>query len=100
MLNAFSNYLSTWLQPKESFVESIRPLCSFFDCLHDDQLLDEHRQIQDLVSMIDTEKFIGFNSWCISDLSATYPVGANGHIMEDGHKHVADIVIKHINSDL
>lgn len=100
MLNAFSNQLSTWLQPAESFVESIRPLCSFFDYSNDDQLLNEHRQIQDLMRMIDTEKFIGFNSWCINDLSATCPVGVNGHILEDGHRQVADIVIKHIDSEL
>ncbi len=100
MLNTMSNRLSTWLQPKEKFIDSIKPFCEFFDYLNDDQLLQEHHQIQSMMSMIDTQKFIKWKDWAITDLSRHFPTGPGSHILEDGHKALSTIVIEHINQYL
>jgi hypothetical protein len=100
MINTMPCHLETWLQSKESFIQAIKPLCDFFDYLDDTQLWLEHDQIQSMLSMIDLKRFIRWKDWCIRDLSNHYPVGPNGHILEDGHRAVAEIVIKHINQTL
>jgi hypothetical protein len=87
----------SWLQPRENFINATRHLLDFFDCLTDNQLLNEHTQIQDLVSMIDTSTFIEWNSWTITDLSSIYKCGPGGHILEEGHQAVANKVIEYYN---
>jgi len=100
MINTMPNHLMKWLQPKENFIESIKPLCDFFDYLNDDQLLQEHYQIQSMASMIDKEKFIKWGKWAITDLSKHFPIGPGGHILEDGHDNLSTIVIEKINQHL
>jgi hypothetical protein len=100
MLNTVTNQLSSWSQSSDKFIESIRPMCSFFDYLNDEQLLKEHSQIQEMLSMIDMKKFIGFGEWCIMDLSKYHPVGPGGHILENGHRELANIAINHIDQCL
>jgi hypothetical protein len=98
MLNTMSNDLSSWLQSREKFINSTRHLIEFFDYLDDTQLLNEHAQIQDLNSMIDTSTFIEWSNWAITDLKSTYKCGPTGHILEEGHQAVANKVIKHYNN--
>ena len=97
MLNTCDNNLSSWLQSRETFINATKHLLDFFDYLNDDQLLDEHTQIQDLVSMIDTSTFLEWNSWTITDLSLSYKCGPKGHILEEGHQAVANKVIEYYN---
>jgi hypothetical protein len=98
MLNNTDNHLSIWLQPQNMFIESVRPLLEFFDYLNDDQLLEEHRQIQELDSMIDKSKFIEWNNWVLGDMTKKYPCGPRGHILEDGHQAVAKKVLEYYNN--
>lgn len=98
MLNTFDNNLTLWLQPVEKFISANKHLISFFDCVNDTQLLEEQQIIQDLVSMIDKFKFIKWGDWHISSLCKKYPCGPGGHILEDGHKQVADIVTTFYNN--
>jgi hypothetical protein len=100
MLNTASNNLPAWLQPQEKFINATKHLLDFFDYLNDDQLLNEHLQIQELHSMIDTSTFIEWNSWSIRDLCSSYPCGPGGHILEDGHQAVANKVVKYYNKTL
>ena len=97
MLNTGDNNLSLWLQPKGKFIDATRHLLDFFDYLNDDQLLNEHLQIQELNSMIDKSTFIEWNNWAITDLTLNYPCGPFGHLLEDGHWAVANKVIEYYN---
>ena len=63
----------------------------------DDQLLNEHLQIQELHLMINKSTFIEWNSWTIEDLKSIYPCGPCGHILEDGHCAVANKVVEYYN---
>lgn len=95
MLNAFSNELEYWLAPKHDFISAVKHLISFFDNINDDQLLAEHEQIQKLCGMIDTSRFIGWNDFVIAELSEDIARGPGGHILEDGHKMVAEKILYH-----
>jgi hypothetical protein len=97
MLNAFNNNLAAWLQPRDKFIDATKNLLDFFDYLNDDQLLNEHDQIQELVSMIDFSHFVDWNSWEIFKLASNYKCGPGGHILEDGHQAVANKVIECYN---
>lgn len=95
MMNTFCNSLTKWTQPPETFINSVRPLIDFFDYLNDDQLLQEQSQIQKMISLIDTETFVGWNNWTLTSMSLLYPKGENGHILEEGHQAVANMVLDH-----
>jgi hypothetical protein len=100
MLNTTSNNLSLWLQPREKFINATKSLLDFFDYLNDDQLLNEHLQIQELNSLINQSTFIEWNRWSIADLRSSYPCGKGGHLLEDGHQKVANKVVKYYNKTL
>jgi hypothetical protein len=100
MLNTTSNNLSLWLQPREKFINATKILLNFFNYLNDEQLLNEHLQIQELNSLVDQSTFIEWNRWSITDLKSIYPCGQGGHLLEDGHQEVANKVIKHYNKTL
>lgn len=97
MLNAVPNNLSIWLQPQETFIESVKPLLEFFDCIDDQQLLDEHRQIQHLNSLIDTSRFLDWNKWYITSMRRDYPCGPGKHLLEEGNQALAKKVLDHYN---
>jgi hypothetical protein len=97
MLNTISNNLSAWLQPQEKFIDATRHLLDFFNYLNDDQLLNEHLQIQELHSMINKSTFIEWNNWSIKNLCSSHPCGPGGHLLEKGHQAVANKVIEYYN---
>lgn len=97
MLNTMENNLHRWLQPHNLFIEKTRHLISFFDYADDQQLLNEHEQIQALTSLIDKSKFIGWNEWYILSLRTDYPCGPGGHLLEAGHDAVAKKVLDYYN---
>ena len=100
MLNATHNHLQIWLQPQEKFIESTKHLLEFFNYLDDTQLLNEHAQIQKLVSMIDMSTVVEWGAWAITDLKLTHPCGPNEHILESGHQAVANKVLEYYNKNL
>lgn len=97
MLTTMNNNLSAWLSPAHRFIDSCRHLIDFFDYAHDDQLLQEHQEIQNLIFLIDKSKFIEWNSWSLQDLCKTHPCGPKGHILDLGHRKVAKKVLEYYN---
>lgn len=97
MLNASDNNLALWLQPRDKFIAATKHLLNFFEFLSDDELLKQCNQIQELNAMINPKNFIDWNHWAITDLSSIYQCGPRGHILEDGHRAVANKVIECYN---
>jgi hypothetical protein len=95
MLNTMENNLSKWLTPKESFVNSVKDLINF-DSMNDEQIFDEYKEIQYYISLIDFSKFYRWNEFCIEKLCGQFPVGPEGHILEDGHEYLANLIYKHV----
>jgi hypothetical protein len=98
MLNAFKNQLSNWLVDQDKFISANRRFIPFFDYLNNNQLLDIPLEINSLVKQIDTSKFVNWNEFSIAELGKTYPTGPGGHLLVDGHKQVAKIVIEKYNT--
>ena len=97
MVNTFNNNLSIWLSPKDKFITALRPLITAFDGYSDEQLLEEYDNIQLLVNLIDTTKFIEWNKWHIASIVSTsnIPCGPNGHFLDEGHRIVMERIISH-----
>jgi hypothetical protein len=94
MINSCPNNINRWTSDKDSFNNNVKSLLCF-DFMNDDQLLNEHLEIQALLKEISFENFLGWNTWCITDLKSEYPLGAGGHLLEQGHKAIADYILKH-----
>ena len=95
MINTMDNHLSTWLAPKEVFIDSVKELINF-NSMNDEQIFDEYKEIQYYISLIDFSKFYKWNNFYITQLAQQYPIGPGGHILEDGHKHLADLIYTHV----
>lgn len=96
MLNTVPNDLGVWLAPKEQFINSVKSLINI-DLMDDQQILNEHSEIQQYVSLIDTEKFYKWNEFSITNLLKFFPIGPKGHILEDGHLHLSNLLYQYIN---
>ena len=94
MLNADHNNIDRWTTDIHNFNNSVKSLVCF-DNMNDNQLLNEHKEIQQLLTQIDFEKFIGWNTWWISKFSQEYATGSTGHLLEEGHNAVANQILKY-----
>ena len=94
MVNTANNHLNRWLSGPDDFNDSIKSLVCF-DQMSDDLLLQEHQEIQQLLSLIDTTYFVGWNTWCLTDELKKYPVGPTGHLLEQGHSATAEYILNH-----
>lgn len=94
MINATDNNLNQWTAPWQTFNSSVKSLLCF-DLMNDQQLHDEHVEIQNLIQKINFEKFIGWGSWHITKLAQNYPVGATRHLLDQGHQAVAEYISTH-----
>jgi hypothetical protein len=95
MINTVSNNLNCWATPKETFIESVKNLINF-DLMNDDQLFAEHEEIQYYLNIIDLTKFYRWGEFHINQLCKQFPVGPYGHILKDGHEHLANLLYNHI----
>ena len=94
MINATSNSIDKWTVRWDTFNSSVQSLLCF-DLMDDSQLYAEHHEIQQLIKYIDFQHFLGWNSWCITDLHKQYPVSPTGHLLDQGHRAIADYILKY-----
>jgi hypothetical protein len=94
MLNSVENYVGEWTAGWDNFNNSVKSLLCF-DLMNDDQLYSEHLEIQQLLSQINFDHYIGWNTRCLTTFLSEYPVGVTKHLLEDGHKATAEYIIQH-----
>lgn len=94
MINSVSNHLDRWTSSWQDFSSSVKSLLCF-DLMNDDQLYQEHLEIQKLISMIDLTHFVEWNRWCLTDELTKYPVGPTGHLLEQGHVATASRILNY-----
>lgn len=92
MINACNNSINQWAAAWQNFNNSVKSLLCF-DRMDDIQLYAEHQEIQKLLSQIDYSNFPGWGTWYITSLK--HPVGATGHLLDAGHRAIAEFVLKH-----
>lgn len=95
MVNADHNYLDRWNVDWTNFNSSVQSLLCF-DLMNDDQLLQEHSEIQLLLSQINTDNYVGWNKWWLAKACKMHPVGITGHALADGHQYIADYIINRL----
>jgi len=97
MINTFNNNLHHWLSDESTFIENTKSLMNF-DIMNDEQIFEEFKEIRYYINCIDTHKFYMWNRFCIQNLTSNYKCGPDGHLLEDGHLHIANIVYNHLCS--
>ena len=95
MINTMDNNLNQWLSPKESFISNVKSLINF-DFMTDDQIIDEYKEIQYYISVIDKSKFYNWSDFYITQLCSQFKCGPGGHILDDGHIHLANLLHRQI----
>lgn len=94
MITASNNQIGQWTSGWPNFKDNVKSMLCF-EQIDDNQLFQEHQEIQNLVAQIDLKKYAGWGNWCITDLHSVYATGATNHLLRDGHSAVADYILKH-----
>lgn len=95
MINTFPNELDLWLADKDNFVSATKTLINF-DIMNDNQIFDEYHEIQYYIKLVNFNNFYNWKKFSITDLCKQYPVGPKGHILEQGHEHLANLLYEHL----
>ena len=97
MMNTFSNNLNVWLSDKKNFITNTKSLINFHN-MTDEQIFEEYEEIQYYLNCIDLSKFYQWHNFSIDSLKKQFPYGPNGHILEQGHQHLAVLLYNHLCS--
>jgi hypothetical protein len=92
MINSSHNQIDRWTSSWENFVSSVQSLLCF-DQMDDGQLYQEHKEIQQLVTQINFDHYIGWNTWWLTKDS--FATGATGHYLSQGHEQIAKYILEH-----
>jgi hypothetical protein len=95
MINTMSNSLNKWTASWPNFIDQVKSMINF-DVMNDEQIFAEHKEIQYYVGQIDVSKFYKWNQFNVQDLCSEYECGPGGHILEQGHQQLANLVNKHL----
>jgi len=94
MINSDNNLIDRWTVGWPLFNNSVKSLVCF-DIMDDQQLHNEHVEIQNLLNQINFTSYLGWNTWWLTKLTELYPVGPTKHLLEQGHQASAEYIIKH-----
>ena len=92
MVNTSNNLIDRWTGTWTDFNSSVQSLLCF-DLMNDDQLYQEHEEIQQLLSQINFDHYIGWNTWWITKDS--FPTGPTRHYLSQGHEHIANYILEY-----
>lgn len=96
MINTMNNQLSYWLSSETNFMSSASKFINLH-IMNDQQILDEFREIQYYVKLIDINKFYKWGDFAIVDLAQQFKTGPRHHILEEGHMYLSNLIKKHLN---
>jgi len=94
MLNAFPNNIKRWSSDWKNFNNSVKSLLCF-DKMNDQQLREEHAEIQKTLLEINLDRFVEWSEWNISEFVESFEKGSTGHPLQFGHQKIADYIIKY-----
>lgn len=89
MLNAAYNQYDIFNTTLNNFNDSIHDFVCL-DLMNDEQLCAEHTEIQNYIAEINKNCYYMIEDFHITDLNKIFPVGATGHLLEDGHMEIAN----------
>jgi hypothetical protein len=92
MVNSSHNQIDRWTSSWENFNSSVQSLVAF-DKMNDGQLYQEHEEIQKLLSQINFDYYIGWNTWWL--VKDSFPLSTTGHYLSQGHEHITKYILEH-----
>ena len=99
MIHGPEQHLSQWLAPRDEFIAKTKDLINF-DMMNDKQILDEYEEIQYYISLIDTSKFYGWNTFWMTQLIDKFPTGQNLHLLEEGNQYLANVIYNYVQNQI
>jgi len=97
MLNSHDNHLGRWTADRDNFIDQVKRMINM-DVMNDQQIFAEYEEIQYYVSQIDQSSFYGWGTFTLRDLKNQFDIGPRGHLLADGHQHIANLLYHHICS--
>jgi hypothetical protein len=94
MINSENNLINRWTVDWKDFNNSVKLLLCF-DHMNDEQLYQEHTEIQNLLKQINFSHYIGWNAWWLTKFNLEYPTGPTQHLLEQGHRAIAEYILKY-----
>ena len=64
--------------------------------MNDEQIFEEFKEIQYYMSCIDISKFYRWEDFSIRDLKSKFDCGSGGHLLENGHAHLSELIYNHL----
>jgi hypothetical protein len=95
MINTMPNNLDTWMAPKHKFIDAVRSLINV-NLMTDEQIFAEYDEINYYVSCINKQNYYKWNEFSIVSLTDQFDVGPNGHLLEQGHEHISNLIYNHL----
>jgi len=92
MISALDNKEKSFDVDWKNFNDSVKNLLCI-DLMDDQQLLDEHNEIQQYMNEIDLSKFLNWKSATLADMTKSFPSGPTNHPLEEGHVAMAKFLI-------
>jgi hypothetical protein len=96
MIFLVDNKIKEYISNRQTFQKQVKFLESFE--ITSDDTFDQHfSDIQNYVNLIDYTKLIDWNTNYIkvNELKKVFPVGNTKHLLDAGHQHIAEYVLKH-----
>lgn len=98
MINTFENNLNAWSIKDSLFKSAVKNLIAF-NYMNDEQIFAEQQEIQYYLKLIDVTKFYGWGIFYIQSLINQFPVGPNGHFLEQGHEELANLISEYVKNN-
>jgi hypothetical protein len=95
MVNTMTNDVNKWTEGWPKFVDQVKSMINF-DIMNDEQIFAEYKEIQYYIEQIDKSKFYNWNQFTIQDLCSQFECGPGGHILEEGHSHLSELIHNHL----
>lgn len=92
MVAGASNNFKYWTAPREQFIDSIKDLINISN-FNDDQIYQQHKEIQYLIQQIDFTTFIDPIDYNLESIVSPYPQSTGDHPLLEGHRAIADTII-------
>jgi hypothetical protein len=89
------NNLDAWLAPKQKFIDAVRSLINF-NLMNDEQIFAEYDEINYYASCINQENYYKWNKFNIISLADQFAVGPGGHLLEEGHEYISNLIYNYL----
>lgn len=93
MFSARENFWNYFVTDRDHFIDNFSKIHNITN-FSDEQILQHHDEIQNLLGLIDFNNFIVPTDFCIDHIRKKYPLGPTQHLLADGTEQVANYILE------